>query len=354
VRKRLSKKLRTRRFVLSVTLLDIARIAQVSESAVSRALHDHPRISVATRQRIKKIAEELEFDFNSHAQSLSTSKSGTIGVIVPNFGADARRTYYLDLLINDIRAELGRLGFDLLIAESGPHGPEQSHLRRLVRQRKVDGFVLIIAELRTADREILAKRDIPVVVVNSKPLPLAGQSLDEFSCFFTDNLAGGGQAAAHLIDRGCTNLICLADDVAGPEMVDRTLGFVTEAQRHGLNPEVHSVTSDFASTEAYVAGHLDRFRQADGVFCHTDVMACSVLGALQRAGLNVPGDVKVVGYDDIELGTYFSPQVTTVHQPREAIARLACARLASLLRGSSRAPAEHVSVTPHLVVRGST
>jgi transcriptional regulator with XRE-family HTH domain len=91
-------------------LADIARIAGVSESAVSRALHDSPRVSAATRERIKKIAADLDFEFNSHARSLSTSRSRTIAVIIPDFGDDARRAYYLNLLVGDIRSELKRSG----------------------------------------------------------------------------------------------------------------------------------------------------------------------------------------------------------------------------------------------------
>lgn len=338
---------------MSVTLLDIARIAQVSESAVSRALHDHPRISVATRERIKKIAAELEFDFNSQARALSTSKSGTVGIILPNYGTDVRRTYYLDLLVNDIRAQLGASHYDLLIAETGRAETNQSNLRRLVLQRKVDGLVLIIGDLADADRQVLTKRKIPVVMVNSKPLELVDQSLDEFPSYFTDNLEGGRLAARHLIDRGSRRLVCLADERGGPEMVDRTLGFGQGASLAGLNPQILACGSDFDSTYTFARHNLAHLRGA-GVFCHTDVMACAVLRAAQDQGIRVPADLKVVGYDDIELGTYFAPRLTTLHQPRETIAQMACDFLTARLAGAAPRPVAHVCVPPTLVVRGST
>ena len=334
-------------------MIDIARIAQVSESAVSRALHDHPRISLETRDRIKKIAAEMEFDFNSHAQSLSTSKSGTVGVIVPNFGADARRTYYLDLLISDIRTQLGASGYDLLVADSSHSGQGGSNLRRLVLQRKIDGLVLIIGELHDVDRQVLRNRKIAVVMVNSKPLPMVDQSVDEFPCVFTDNLAGGRLAADHLVAQGCTKLICLADEVAGPEMLDRTVGFSQGLEASGLEPEVFRIPSDFESVFSFVKDHLPVFRHVDGVFCHTDVMACATLRALQEGGVRVPQDVRVVGYDDIELGTYFAPRLTTIHQPREEIARLACQQLVARMLDPQREAPAHLSVPPSLVVRES-
>lgn len=338
---------------MSVTLLDIARIAQVSESAVSRALHDHPRISVATRERIKKIAAEMEFDFNSQARALSTSKSGTIGIILPNYGADVRRTYYLDLLVNDIRSQLGSSRYDLLIADSGRAGTTQSNLRRLVQQRKVDGLVLIIGDLTDPDRQVLTKRKIPVVMVNSKPLELVDQSLDEFPSYFTDNLEGGRLAARHLGDRGCRRLVCLADENGGPEMVDRTLGFGQGASEEGLAPLVLRCASDFDSAYAYAHANFEMLRGA-GVFCHTDVMACAVLRVAQDHGVLVPEELKVVGYDDIELGTYFAPRLTTLHQPRETIAQMACDLLTARLAGAAPGPVAHVCVPPTLVVRGST
>lgn len=338
---------------MAVTLSDIARLAQVSESAVSRALHDHPRISAATRARIQKIAADLDFEANSHARGLSTNCSGTIGVIVPNFGDDVRQSYYLDLLVSDIRAELRAAGRDLLIADSNPAGLRKSNLRRLVLQRKVDGLLLIIGDLADEDRELLGRRRVPVVMVNSQPLALADVPIDGFSCFFTDNLAGGALAANHLADRGCRRFVCLADAAAGPEMVDRTRGFSGALDRRGLSSEVLFCPSDFGSSHRFASANLDLFRGA-GVFCHTDVMACALLRAVQEGGLLVPTDLKIVGYDDIELGTYFSPRLTTVHQPREEIARLACRRLADLLEAGDPGDPGRVSVTPRLVVRDSS
>ena len=332
-------------------LIDIARIAKVSESAVSRALHDNPRISEATRHRIKKIAADLEFDFNSHARSLSTSKSNTVGVIVPNFGNEASNSYYLDLLINDIRSNLAANGYDMLIADSSAINSRQSNLRRLALQKKVDGLVLIIAELAEADRQVLIKNDIPVVLVNSKPMPMADQSLDGFPYFFTDNLAGGRLAAHHLISQGCRRLLCMADSLTIPEMVDRSQGFMAEARRQGLDPLMRTVSSHFAAAHDFVAANRAVFRADDGVFCHTDLMACAILRGLQASGFRVPQELRIMGFDDIELGTYFSPPITTIHQPREAIASQACAHLIRPLTHGDAGQSPHVYGEPAWLVR---
>lgn len=338
---------------MAVTLLDIARIAQVSESAVSRALHDNPRISQATRDRIKKIAADLDFQFNAHAQGLSTSRCQTIGLIIPNFQSDVSHTYYLDLLINDIRAQLSARGYDILVADSlTPDG--SSNLRRLVMQGKVDGMVLIIARLSAADRKVLEKHHIPVVLVNSKPFPMADDSLDDLSYFFTDNVAGGRLAARHLLDRGCSSLLCLADQAATPEMVDRTIGFSREAQMAGISYQVAECGSHFSDASTFVRNNLELFAAIDGVFCHTDIMAVATLRALQEVFLKVPESIRIIGYDNIELGTYFTPSISTIEQPRESIAEQAIAHLLGAIETQAPGPAVHVSVVPALVARESS
>jgi LacI family transcriptional regulator len=221
----------------------------------------------------------------------------------------------------------------------------------LVRQNKVDGLVLIIAELRDEDKEVLAKRKIPVVLVNSKPLELSSQ-VDALPTYFTDNQRGGALAANHLLDRGCRTLLCLADAIAGPEMLDRTIGFEAAVHARGFTSTTLAVSADFESTHRFVLDHSP-FDVVDGIFCHTDVMACAALRALQERGRSVPDEVKLVGYDDIELGTYFTPALTTIHQPREEIARLACRHLADALASRGN-PILHRSVEPSLVIRGST
>ena len=143
--------------VISVTAKDIAKLAGVSVSTVSRSLNDSPRISLATREKVKRLAAELDFEFDSSARSLSTRRSGTVVLVCPDFLDQFANSLYLNLLIHDIRKGLAARGLDCIVCEAkGPGG--QSNIRRLVLQRKVDGVVLILAATQAEDWGLLKKR----------------------------------------------------------------------------------------------------------------------------------------------------------------------------------------------------
>ena len=339
---------------MPVTLADIAKMANVSESAVSRALQNNPRISEATRLRVQKLAKELDFEYNAHARSLSTQRCSTVGVILPNFGTHVNHMYYLDLLVNDLRFQLASQNFDMLICDSGSRTTGDSNLSRLVRQRKVDGLIIVVGDLPEKDKKVIESHNIPMVLVNSRSITMAGKSIPGVSSFFTDNIQGGKLAARHLVERGCRRLLCLADKGATPEMLDRTEGFTAGLSEFGLVPQVLACESFFPVTRAYLLEHREEIRGCDGIFCHMDLMACALVKTLQEVGLRVPEDIKVVGYDDIEVGTYFTPQITTIHQPREAIAEQAVRDLLRRLGRDESLSETNISVSPRLVVREST
>lgn len=339
---------------MSVTLADIAKLAHISESAVSRALQNNPRISEATRRHVKKLAEELDFEYNAHARSLSTQRCETIGVILPNFGTHVNHTYYLDLLINDIRSQLASRHYDILICDSESRSPADTNLTRLVRQRKVDGLIIVVGDLPEKDRKVIETHHIPMVLVNSRSITMSGKPFEGVSSFFTDNIQGGKLAARHLVERGCRRFMCLADQGATPEMLDRTAGFTVGLAEFGFVPHILACDSFFSITQAFLKEHLETIRLCDGIFCHMDLMACALLKTLHDVGIRVPDEIKVIGYDDIEMGTYFTPLLTTIHQPREAIAEQAVRDLVQRLNSAMPLAVTNVSVSPRLELRGST
>jgi len=335
-----------------VTIRDIARLAGVSVSTVSRSLNDNPRISEATRERIKKIADELDFEFNASARSLSTRRSGTVAFIVPPFFDQFANTLYLNLLIYDIRENLGARGIDCIVTEAAtPEG--QSNVRRLVLQRKVDGIILLLESNRPEDWSLIKKRGIPVVHVHYMPTYFDSERLDYF---FTDNVEGGKKATSALLDAGCEHLACLMDRCRNPEMQDREKGFLEAHRERGLSNDSRlqfSVVNSFAGAYEAVRENIGLLRKADGFFVVTDIMALAVLRALADEGIRVPQDFKVVGYDDIEICTYMRPTLSSVHQPHEEISRLACDRLVSLLNGAGKDQVEQRLIAPTFVRRES-
>lgn len=335
-----------------MTTKDIARIAGVSASTVSRSLNDHPSISQSTRERIKKIAADLDFEMNASARSLSTQKSGTVALVMPTFRDLFASTLYVNLLVFDIRARLAALGLDCIVTEA--HGPSgESTLRRLALQRKVDGILLLLESTGPEDWGLIKKRKLPVVQVHYRPNYIDPERIDYY---FTDNLEGGRLAARALLDAGCSKPACVVMGGLNPEMEDRERGFVEGLKERGakLDPRLlFKAENTFEAVYACVRENAQRFHRADGAFAATDVMAMAMLRALADEGIRVPEDFKVVGYDDIELCTYLKPTLSSVHQPREEIAELACERLSYLVGGGKPKPTVGRLIAPRLVRRES-
>lgn len=324
----------------------------MSVSTVSRSLNDNPRISATTRERIKGLAKELDFEFNASARSLSTRRSGTVAFVVPAFLDQFANTLYLNLLIYDIRENLAARGIDCILTEATTR-EGASNVRRLVLQRKVDGIILLLESNRPEDWSLIKKRDIPVIHVHYMPTYFDTERL---YYYFTDNVAGGRMATEALLASGCRRLACLMDVCRNPEMEDRERGFVEAHRARGLSVDSRlllSVENSFKS--AYEAAKSSRglLDACDGIFVTTDVMALGVLRALQDEGRRVPEDFRIVGYDDLELCTYVRPTLSSVHQPHEEISRLACERLLRLLGGEGRDEVEQRLIAPTFVGRES-
>ncbi|MBL8966312.1 MAG: LacI family DNA-binding transcriptional regulator [Spirochaetaceae bacterium] len=336
---------------MAVTARDIARLAGVSISTVSRSLNDNPRISAETRERIKRIAAELDFEFDASARSLSTRRSGTVAIVCPAFLDRFENGLYLNLLIHDLRQGLAARGLDCIVTEAvAPSGA--STLRRLVLQRKVDGILLLLSATTPEDWTLIRKRGIPVVQVHYAPSYFDASRLDYF---FTDNVLGGRLAAEAMLEAGSGRLACLTGTSPNSEALDRERGWREAQEDRGIAPDGRlrfEAEHSYEAAYTCVRRNIAILREADGLFAFTDIMALGVLGALADEGIAVPRDFRVVGYDDLEIATWVRPRLTTIRQPREEIARLATDRLFSLLEGKGGG-VEQRMIAPSLARRES-
>jgi LacI family transcriptional regulator len=346
----LCKRLR-KRGALEMTVRDIARIAEVSVSTVSRSLNDHPRISTETKERIKRIAAELDFELDASARSLSTRRSGTVALVCPGFLDRFENGLYLNLLIHDLRQGLASHGLDCLVTDALlPSG--KGAVRRLVLQRKVEGILLLLSGTPPEDWTLIRKRGIPVVQVHYAPAYFDAGRLDYF---FTDNHRGGFIATEAMLEAGSRRIAYMIGPCPNPEMVDRERGWREAQEERGIAPDGRlklETENSFEAAYDRVHRSIDALRQADGLFAFTDIMALGALRALADAGIEVPRDMRVVGFDDIEIANWVRPRLTTVHQPREEIARLATDRLHALLAGKGGG-LEQRMIAPVLVRRES-
>ncbi|MGF9916112.1 LacI family DNA-binding transcriptional regulator [Paenibacillus ehimensis] len=338
---------------MSITTKDIARLANVSQSIVSRCLNNSPMISEETKKRIMKIAEENGFQFNASARSLITNKTGTIAVILPKilagYGFDVHTKSWQDGIIE----RLERMEFDVIVSFFENRFTKQNNIKKLIAAKKVDGLVIMQPDLDDETVNFLEKSDVPYVFC--KYLPGAYQS-KEVDFIYVDQFQGGYLASDHLIKLGHKNILCVSANIEGDAFALRTEGF--KAALHDNHLAFHEKLlffgdSTFKSGYQAIKENIQVLKDITAVFAQNDLMALGAISALKESGIRVPNDIAVVGYDDIELCTFFSPYLTTIHQPIKETAKLTCDRLVGLLHAKQPAERRQMKIAPNLVIRES-
>ncbi len=338
---------------MAVTTKDIARIAKVSQSTVSRCLNNSPLISEKTRQRVLKIANDLQFEFNASARSLSTNKTNTIGIIYPDDYMEFGVNLYFGSLHTQIREMLEKKNIDLIVAFKENRYTKTDTIRRLVSQKKVDALIIAISELEQESVEFLANSSIPYIFLHFyQQVP----SLKSINQIYADHLYGGYIATEHLISLNHKKIVCLTSS-DGHEYHLRRQGFKKALEKNNLKYSDNLfIYGDRSFESGYEIGYkeIDKIKEYTAIFVHTDMMAFGLIEALKEQNIKIPEDISVVGYDDIELANYFRPNLTTVHQPKEEIALLGTERLLELIESENKEKSKEVVVKPTLVIRKST
>jgi LacI family transcriptional regulator len=290
-----------------VTISEVAAHAGVGPSTVSRVLNDHPRVSPATRARVRAAIETLSYRPNPMARGLSRGRCQTLGVIVPFFthASAVERLRGVVAALDDSRYDLV-----LFNVESPLHRDE--HFAALTRRDRADGLLVLSLPPRAEDLARLEQAGVPVVLVDAK-----GKDVD---MVITDDAEGGRLATRHLLSLGHERIAFIGE---GP---DNEFGFIAAAQRERGYRDVLETAGVEASDE--LVRHCPHDRTAaqriteqllalrnrpTAVFASSDVQATGVLAAARAAGMRVPEDVSVVGFDDIEISAYAG--LTTVRQP---------------------------------------
>jgi LacI family transcriptional regulator len=321
---------------MPVTRDDVARQAGVSTAVVSYVLNGGPRpVSPERRERVLRAIAELGYRRDAVAAALSSRRSGTLGLLLP----DASNPFFADLArrIEDLAFAHG---YTVLIGNAAEdRAREARHLEAFLAHR-VDGVIACLADLAAPLPTPIEQLGERVVLVDRVPAGWAGRSVA------VDNRRGGQLAAERLSAIGRRRLTVLSGPAGFWHIVHRVGGF-RDALPPGLAADVAVAPSfDYASGRAVMA-ELLRDRRTDGVFCCSDALAIGALAAIASAGLRAPGDVAVVGYDDVAQAAVSVPALTTVAQPIEAMAEQAL----SLLLDPTAPPPPPLA--PRLVIRES-
>lgn len=337
-----------------VTLYDVARVAGVSTATVSRVLHGQDLVRESTRARVQKAIEELGYIPDGAAQSLSRRRKEIIGVICcerPMHAQDVENwsMIYVDEMLRGVEQRISELDWSLLLTFYNGH--TTTNVRRILSMSgKVDGILVSEGSFPVRLMERLATR-VPVTVIAGSP------EEPEFDVVTADNLAGSAAVVAHLVqDHGVRRIYHVDGPSDAPDAGQRRLG-LERVLRDNPAVRLTGSTAGWFNVETGVDAGERILAEArddlpDAVVAANDQMAIGVLRAFARAGIRVPEEIAVVGFDDIYAADMYETPLTTVYQPMRTLGERACARLLDRIATPGLAP-EVVKLPTELVLRRS-
>jgi DNA-binding LacI/PurR family transcriptional regulator len=330
------------------TLEDIARLANVSTSTVSRALNDSPLLNQETKNRIRKIAQEHHFRTNASARNLRMRQSRTIAFVasssIPEFVA-SDDLFGMELL-GGIGNGLRALGYDLLIAYNNPRDTTWAH--EYLDSGRVDGFILMTSNHEPATIKTLVDMGAAFIGWGT---PVPGFNYCSVS---GDNLAGGTLATRHLMGIGRQRIAFLGGPQESLTVQNRLKGYENALLSAGQSVVPQRVAySDYsyASGMAAMQRLMEQSPDLDAVFVNSDLMAIGAIHVIQKHGKRVPEDIAVVGYDDLPIALYNNLPLTTIRQDLRLAGKLLAQNLIQYLQEGTLTT---VTLPVELVVRAST
>lgn len=328
------------------SLKDVAERAGVSPRTVSNVVNDFPLVAPHTRERVRRVIEELGYRPNVAARSLRGGRTGMVGLVIPEIASP-----YFGELADLLARGAEEHSWTLLVDQTNGDPAREERLMHGMRRQVVDG--LIVSPWALSPAELRRRPDAPPLVL------LGEQSADGmFDHVAIDNVAAAEEATAHLLATGRRRVAAIGPQphLANGTAQQRLTGYRRALTAAGLPAVEIPVTTLHRADGAGAMRHLlDAGHDPDAVFCFTDQLALGALRTAADRGLRVPHDLAVVGFDDIEDGRYSVPSLTTVAPDKAAIAAEALACLAGrLTRTGTAGPARRVTAGHRLVVRESS
>jgi DNA-binding LacI/PurR family transcriptional regulator len=310
-----------------VTIKDIAHKVGVAHTTVSRALRGNPLISSATTERIRQIALEMGYRPSAAARSLKTNRSLMLGVVVSNMDDP-----FFSEILQGIEDGVQQSGYSLFVAASQRDPLREQKIVQAMVEHRADGVIICSTSFSVSQAHMLLEYGRPIVVINN-------QSVEDYRySIFHDDVDGSRQVAHHLIDLGHQKIAYLGNASSGRTTYDRLSGYQQEmisANLPILNGYIHEAQGGSPEEGAKAAAHfLGLPERPTAVMCYNDMMAIGFLQSLSMAGVCVPRDCSVTGFDNIVFSAYTQPPLTTFDQPKRYIGAEAARLLLNLLQSS--------------------
>lgn len=333
----------------TVTIKDIARELGISPSTVSRALKDHFEISQDTKDAVKRVAKEMNYQPNSLALSLRYSKSNTIGVIVPEIVH-----FFFSTVISGIEDIAQSRGYNLIITQSNESLEREIVNLQTLFNNRVDGIVVSLSK-ESFDHghfETMMQRGLPIVFFDRVADELPGSKVT------VDDFLGGYQATQHLISQGYTRIAHLAGPMGLDITDDRLSGFRKAHEEAGLAIDEGMIIFNKASNESDAYAAIDdllKTKNPDALFASNDLAAMGAIKAAQKHGKNVPQDFGVVGFSNWQFTALTNPSISTIEQPGFEMGQHAAELLLKQIDGGEEdVPFETMKLPTSLIARESS
>lgn len=332
----------------TVTIQDVARVAKVSATTVSRVLTNPALVSEQTRIAVREAIKSTGFRVNQAARNLRMQRASAVLVLIPNLG----KPFYSGIL-SGISEGFSGTGYEVLITDTESPPIQESTLAAYFLDGRIDGAIVLDGNMSADALQKCTDLGAAGRIVFLCEW-VAGQT---FPVITSDNAEGARLAIRHLYDLGHRKVA----HVTGPDgnvlTTARSKGMVEERARLGLpaRPE-WIIRGDFSLESGRDAARriLAMDHRPTAVFCSADMVAFGLISGLQAGGVNVPRDISVIGFDDIDMSEYYVPALTTIKQDIQGLGRCAADVLLGCLGGAQAAPARDVAMPVELVVRAST
>jgi LacI family transcriptional regulator len=323
------------------TIRDVARRADVSVASVSRALNGLDNVRKETRERVIAAANELGYVPHAGARSLSLARAHAIGVVLPDLHGE-----FFSEIVRGMDREASRLGYLLLLSNCHADGDQATSALRAMRGR-VDGLLVMAPHLSSATLETALPATVPAVLINCPGDHLTHPSMR------LDNMTAAETLVRHLVDQGYRRIAHIAGPPANVDAEERRDGYLRAMALHAPEVEPVIIEGDFTEEagEAAAAALLGSPGRFDAVFAANDMMAIGCLQALQAAGIRVPEDIAIAGFDDVPLARYLG--LTTVRVRIAELGARAVTRLVACLEAGSEIAGSELH-SAELVVRRTT
>ncbi|CNI57468.1 transcriptional repressor RbsR [Yersinia pekkanenii] len=324
---------------------DVARLAGVSTSTVSHVINKNRFVSDPIRDKVLAAVKQLNYAPSALARSLKLKETRTIGMLV----TASSNPFYAEV-VRGVERSCYERGYSLILCNTEGDINRMSRSIETLMQKRVDGLLLMCTENHRPSQDILrCYPSLPIIMMDWAPFEGVNDVIQD------NSLLGGEMATSYLIARGYTRIACIAGPQDKTPAKERLEGYRQAMDRAGLPilPD-YEVAGDFEFSGGLVAMKqlLALPEPPEAVFTSNDAMAVGVYQALHQAGLSIPQDMAVIGYDDIEIAQYMTPPLTTIHQPKDSLGELAIDTLIYRLNNPEAEP-QVLILTPELVERGS-